>query len=81
MAGEAFRIVIDGTVIECLMRIVARDAADARVASDEAFAECHAVRLEADEGRSMPAIAHYGVEGAMTLTAEVGDLLGVEVLQ
>ena len=63
------------------MGVMAGDATDARVIADEALAERHAVGLETDEGRAVPAIAHHGVEGAMALSAEVGDLLGVQVLQ
>ena len=56
-------------------------ATDARVVADEALAERHAVGLKTDEGRAVPAIAHDGVKGAMASTAEVGNLLGVQVFQ
>ena len=63
------------------MGIVAGNATDAGGVADKTFAQRHAVRLEADESWTVPAITHDSVEGAMALAAEAGDLLGVETLQ
>lgn len=68
-------------MIERLVRVVAGDTADARVVADEAPAVLETVRLKAHKCRTVPFVAHHGVPGAVTLSAEVRDLLGIEMLQ
>src|SRR5580698_9194051 len=79
VAGETFRIVRDRAVVYGLMRIVAGKAADARVIADKAFAVFKSIGLKSHEGGTVPFVAHHGVPGAMTLSAEVGYLFGIEM--
>lgn len=79
VARKAFCIVKGQIVIRGLVRIMAGDTTDPRIAADEAAAVFQAVGLEANEGGAMPFVTHHGVPGAMTLAAEVGDLLGVKM--
>lgn len=81
MAGEALQIVVSTVVLESLVRIVAGHATDAGIIADETLAERQAVGLEADKGGSVPAIAHDGVKGAMTLSTEARNLFSVEMLE
>ncbi len=63
------------------MRIVAGDAADARVRSIEAAAVGKPVRLEADVGFAMPAAAHHHLPAAVALAAEGGEILSAEAAE
>src|SRR5579859_4325662 len=81
VAGKTFRIVRDRVVVYPLVRIVAGKAADARVIADKAFAVFKAIGLKSHKGRPVPFITHHRVPGAMTLSAEVGDLFGIEMLE
>ena len=81
VAGEALRIVRDHAVVYGLMRVVACKTANARVVADKAFAVFKAIGLKSYEGRTVPFVSQHGVPGAMTLSAEVGDLFGIEMLE
>lgn len=81
MTGEAFRIVIRNVPDDILMRIVAGDAADARVGAIETFAVGQAVGLETNVGLAFPMGAYDGFPASMTLTAEVRDVFGLKLAE
>lgn len=81
MTGQAFRVVVAEIAIGRLMRVMTCKATDARIIAYEAFAVAKAVRLEADKCRTLPVVAHDQIPGAMTLTAEVRNLVRIHALQ
>jgi hypothetical protein len=65
--GIVRRILAD----DILVRIVARQTADARIGSVEALAVSQAVRLEADVDLTLEVTSQDRLPGTMTLTAKV----------
>ena len=74
MTGQTFWVEIHGLRVEVVMRIVAGQAADARVLRVIAFAPREAVGLEADVGNARIRLRRYFRPGAVTLPAEIGSL-------
>ena len=81
MACQAFRVVSSEIMVGLLMRIVARQAADPRVIAHKASADRQPIGLEAHIRRPMKVVPHRGVPGAMTLTAEISDVLSAHGLE
>lgn len=81
MTSKALRVIKADLVTRGLMWIVAGNAADARVASDETLAQFEAIRLKAHVRWAAPVVAHRAVEGAVALSAQVGNMFRIEVFQ
>jgi hypothetical protein len=61
------------------MGIVARNTSQALISVTPTAAVLQAIGLEADVHLTTPAVAHDEIPGAVTLTAEVGNLFGGEL--
>lgn len=81
MAGQTFPIVPGVVTYQVLVRVVARNAADAWIGSGKALAVGQTIRLEANVGDTARMISYHRFPGAMALAAEVGDLLRGQLLQ
>src|ERR1700758_1794296 len=77
MAGQTPRVVSNEIVIGLFMRIVACKTADSLVIAHKALAICKAIGLESHVYRSVKAVPHCSVPGAMTLAAEIPSIFGV----
>ena len=77
MAGQTLRVVSNEIVIGLFMRIVACKTADSPVIAHKALAICKAIGLESHVYRSVKAVPHCSVPGAMTLAAEIPSIFGV----
>ena len=63
------------------MRVVTRNAADARIRPVKALAVCQSIRLKADGQFTSPVIAHHRFPGPVALPAEVGNVLRRQLSQ
>ena len=81
MAGQTFNVVGGVVAYQGLMRIVARNTADTRIGSVKALAISQTIGLEANVDDTAGMISYHRFPGAMTLAAEVRDLLRGQLLQ
>lgn len=79
VAGQTFRVVVRSYPIGGLMGVVACDAADPRVISDETLSQFKPVRLTPDRSVAVRAIADHVVECAVAL-AEIRESRGALVI-
>ncbi len=63
------------------MRIMASNAADARIRPIKALAVCQSIRLKADGQFTSPMIAHHRFPSPVALPAEVGNVLRRQLSQ
>ena len=70
MASQTFRVVVSLVPNHILVRIVAGQAANARIGSVITSAVRQPVRLEADIHRASPVISHHRFPRTMALTAK-----------
>jgi len=81
VAGDAFAIVTRFVPLQRLVRIMTPDAADSPIPSVEAFTILQPVRLKSNIALASNAHSYDRRPGAMTLSAEVRNLLGGKLLQ
>lgn len=81
MTRQALSVVGSFVPREVLMRVMACYAADAGIGAIETLAACQPVRLKAYIDFSSPLAANYGLPRAMTLTAEIRDVLRSQPFQ
>lgn len=79
MAGKALVVIVGNRVYDLAVRVVACDAADARIRSVVALAVRKPVGLKANVHRATPIRPGDELPSAMALAAEVGDTFGGEV--
>jgi hypothetical protein len=74
VTGQAFAIEVYGFWIEVMVRVVAGEAADARIVRIVTLAARQTVRLKADVKDTRVPLLHDLCPGAVTLTTEIGSL-------
>src|SRR5271157_3702349 len=79
VAGQTLWVVIERLAAQFVVRVMAREATDPRVIRVVALAARQPVRLEANVPYPQVTLKHNLFPRAVTLPAEVGDLLRGEV--